>query len=190
MTQSQSLDYRIFFFPPSEIYQPLPQEDHMPFIRKADRRPSAVDRIGRENKGLLRLIHPHTEKKRVLWNPGSMEDDFDRPGSGLSLCSRSEASKQGKIEKKFKRKLKAFLRDEKKSKRIVHAEYMSSDKWRFFRKQIILDRGCMCERCGKSEHQSLMHVHHLTYARLGHELPDDVKLYCVGCHKLMHPGWE
>jgi 5-methylcytosine-specific restriction endonuclease McrA len=41
-----------------------------------------------------------------------------------------------------------------------------------------------CERCGKFKPVDL---HHLTYARLGHEEDGDLKLYCRDCHNLMHP---
>ncbi len=86
-----------------------------------------------------------------------------------------------------KSKLKKFLAEESKSLGQTYKAYLKSDKWDFFRRKIIAERGAMCERCGElSPH---LNVHHLTYVRLGNELPDDVKVYCLPCHKLMHPGW-
>ncbi len=42
----------------------------------------------------------------------------------------------------------------------------------------------MCERCGDFE---AVHIHHLTYERAGHELPEDLQHICIGCHCAAHP---
>lgn len=49
-----------------------------------------------------------------------------------------------------------------------------------------------CERCGKPTRlgNGLSHLHHLTYARKGHELLEDVQLLCLDCHGQSHPRHE
>jgi hypothetical protein len=84
--------------------------------------------------------------------------------------------------------LKRFLAAESKSLGQTYRDYLKSDKWKYFRDAIIIERGSMCERCGKSS--CYLNVHHLSYVRLGNELPEDVKVYCLPCHKAMHPGWD
>lgn len=201
MTQPQTIDYTYLILPVFGIRQCCDDNtqkdsglsDHKPFIRKADRPKTTAQLLGPENLGLLRLIHfwPATITKE--WISGCLEDEYDRPGSDIPMLSRSPAiqrqCKEEKKDKRRRRELKKFLKEEKKSRRVVYSDHMTSDKWRFFRDQVISERGGMCERCGKRGHAP-MNVHHLTYARLGQELPDDVKVYCLPCHKLMHPGWE
>jgi hypothetical protein len=65
-------------------------------------------------------------------------------------------------------------------------QYMKSDEWREFRKRIIRERGHACERCGQTRGE--MHLHHLTYVRFMRELPQDVQLVCLACHKKEHPS--
>jgi hypothetical protein len=43
-----------------------------------------------------------------------------------------------------------------------------------------------CEDCGRSERGRRFDIHHLTYERYGHELPDDVLWICRGCHDRRH----
>jgi len=42
----------------------------------------------------------------------------------------------------------------------------------------------LCERCLK---EPAVHVHHLTYKRAGHELPEDLQHICIVCHCAAHP---
>lgn len=67
---------------------------------------------------------------------------------------------------------------------LEYSQYIASDRWRKFRARVIRERGSMCERCGKV---GSVQAHHISYARLGREKPEDVKLYCKPCHDLMHP---
>jgi 5-methylcytosine-specific restriction endonuclease McrA len=41
-------------------------------------------------------------------------------------------------------------------------------------------RGPACEDCGCKSGR--LELHHLTYDRLGHEWPSDLKILCVRCH--------
>src|SRR5665213_912452 len=61
--------------------------------------------------------------------------------------------------------------------------YLESEHWRLFRLRIIAKRGARCERCGSDRQIDL---HHLTYARRGHERDEDVKILCHRCHQAVH----
>lgn len=63
--------------------------------------------------------------------------------------------------------------------------YIKSPEWFAFRAAIIEVRGEQCERCSKRT--KTLHLHHLTYVNLGHELPEDVQLICKPCHQAEHP---
>lgn len=65
-----------------------------------------------------------------------------------------------------------------------YAEYLKSEHWRVFRAGIIAERGNRCEDCGCNSRR--VQVHHLTYLRVGAELPSDVKVLCARCHRHRH----
>jgi hypothetical protein len=70
-----------------------------------------------------------------------------------------------------------------------YRRYIKSKKWREFKARIISARGRVCQECGKTTYE--MHLHHLTYIRLGNELPSDVKLLCINCHeKIEMEKWK
>lgn len=62
-------------------------------------------------------------------------------------------------------------------------EYMRSCAWRRVRKAALKRTGGKCERCDST---SRLHVHHLTYARLGGERPEDLQVLCEPCHNALH----
>jgi hypothetical protein len=41
-----------------------------------------------------------------------------------------------------------------------------------------------CERCGSPGDARSLEVHHLTYERLGRELPEDLMVVCWPCHDI------
>lgn len=64
-----------------------------------------------------------------------------------------------------------------------HREYLKTDYWLAFAKEIRTLRKYICERCGERG----WHVHHLNYDRWPfRELADDVQLLCETCHKRAH----
>ncbi len=67
-------------------------------------------------------------------------------------------------------------------KPVSYREYLKSDRWFRFRERILLKRGRKCEECGRRE---LLELHHLSYVRLGHERPADVKILCKFCHSVV-----
>lgn len=66
---------------------------------------------------------------------------------------------------------------------IQYDEYLDSTKWRTKRTHIRRRARGWCERCGW---QRRVDVHHLTYERLGQELPGDLIAVCEECHQFLH----
>jgi hypothetical protein len=68
-------------------------------------------------------------------------------------------------------------------------KYLETTHWKEFRRQAFkeqlkkLGHNC-CNRCQKSA--VTLHVHHLTYERLGKELITDVEIICGDCHEKEH----
>lgn len=63
--------------------------------------------------------------------------------------------------------------------------YLKSPFWMARKAAVIRHRGYRCERCG-AEPSTGLQLHHRTYERLGHELPEDVELLCADCHREEH----
>jgi len=63
-----------------------------------------------------------------------------------------------------------------------YQRYLASAEWAKIRIDIIHSRGGKCERCGGRGQQ----VHHLTYANLFCEEPEDLVLLCGRCHQDEH----
>lgn len=64
-----------------------------------------------------------------------------------------------------------------------YKNYLKSKIWRDFRATILNERGFNCEICKSKKN---LHIHHLTYERLGSELSSDVMVLCSVCHKKAH----
>ncbi len=77
--------------------------------------------------------------------------------------------------------------------RFEYDKYLETPHWQAFRKHALetqkqrLGRNC-CERCPEEKRQGdvELHVHHLTYERLGEELIEDVEIICRACHEKEH----
>ena len=80
---------------------------------------------------------------------------------------------------------RSFLSDEKN-----YDEFLSSLYWFIVKSHKIYLRGNRCERCGRVG--SILHVHHITYARKGYEYkhPEDLEVLCKSCHEVEHAGSE
>ena len=63
-------------------------------------------------------------------------------------------------------------------------KYLRSPEWKAKRAQVLKRADRRCEKCGNGG--VVLHVHHLTYARIGNEHLDDLKCLCVGCHRVSH----
>lgn len=66
-----------------------------------------------------------------------------------------------------------------------YREYLVSDHWFAFRDYVFSKKGYRCELCRATE---CIELHHLTYARLGHERIEDVRPLCRLHHRQQHFG--
>jgi 5-methylcytosine-specific restriction endonuclease McrA len=64
-----------------------------------------------------------------------------------------------------------------------YSQYLESDIWKR-KRQRVLERACgICESCMEEE---AVHVHHLTYDRVGREPLFDLVAVCDTCHRQIH----
>jgi 5-methylcytosine-specific restriction endonuclease McrA len=61
-----------------------------------------------------------------------------------------------------------------------YREYLKSEHWQEVRKEKLKEAGYKCQKCGAKES---LDIHHLTYARLGHERMSDLQALCRSCHR-------
>ena len=77
--------------------------------------------------------------------------------------------------------IKALRR--RRTKRDFYQTYLGSAAWKAQAKAARARAGHRCTRCKRA---GPLDVHHLTYARLGHELPEDLVAVCHACHWALH----
>ena len=70
------------------------------------------------------------------------------------------------------------------ARRDAYREYLKTASWRATRNRARRLAGWRCQRCGSG--RPPLHVHHLTYDRLGHEWDQDLEVLCAGCHQGTH----
>ncbi len=61
--------------------------------------------------------------------------------------------------------------------------YLESDRWALQRTAALARASYRCSTCGSPVD---LEVHHLTYERLGEELPQDLTVLCGKCHTRLH----
>jgi len=66
---------------------------------------------------------------------------------------------------------------------MTYREYLQSEHWQAKRTHILLTRGSRCQQCGAL---GPVHLHHVSYDRLGCERDEDILLLCTDCHRQMH----
>ena len=65
-----------------------------------------------------------------------------------------------------------------------YRSYMDSPAWQTNRARAMLQSRGLCQRC---QSRAARHIHHATYARLGHEdIGTDLVPLCYGCHQAVH----
>lgn len=69
-------------------------------------------------------------------------------------------------------------------RQLPYEEYLKSQHWQETRQRAIEAAAAVCGYCFRRNIQ--LHVHHLTYERLGEERPDDLLVLCADCHERMH----
>lgn len=65
----------------------------------------------------------------------------------------------------------------------TYTEYLQGSHWKGLRKALCLKPESHCAGCDKKHH---LQIHHVSYSRLGSELPDDLVVLCEWCHKRVH----
>lgn len=69
---------------------------------------------------------------------------------------------------------------------VNYKDYILSEQWSIIKIDLIAIRGSKCERCGCVRPANKLHIHHLTYERLGNEEPSDLEILCPLCHMHEH----
>ena len=72
-------------------------------------------------------------------------------------------------------------------KELDYEVYLRSEAWALKRREVFDLQGKTCLACGRTKD---LHVHHVTYVRLGHESLDDLRVLCHSCHDELHKGYE
>lgn len=68
-----------------------------------------------------------------------------------------------------------------------YKKYMSSSKWQQVKSERIKIDNNACAMCGYSAKPQVLMVHHMNYARLGHEdVWHDLVTLCPICHRKLH----
>lgn len=67
--------------------------------------------------------------------------------------------------------------------KIDYKNYLSSPEWKAKKLSILKRDDYKCRSCGSN---ILLHVHHITYKRIGKERLSDLVTVCANCHKELH----
>lgn len=62
-------------------------------------------------------------------------------------------------------------------------QYINSPRWRRRKVEYFARHNRLCRLCGKGKD---IHLHHLTYERMGAELDSDLMPLCQRCHDIVH----
>lgn len=68
--------------------------------------------------------------------------------------------------------------------KLFKADYLKSAKWDTLRKAILKRDSYTCQGCHSTSVS--LEVHHISYIRLGSELPSDLISVCRSCHQAIH----
>ena len=73
-------------------------------------------------------------------------------------------------------------------RRKSYTAYLKTNHWLNKRIRLIAIANKTCADCGKQyKKNQCLALHHLTYARIGNELDEDIVVICHKCHGLRHP---
>ena len=64
-----------------------------------------------------------------------------------------------------------------------YGDYLQTRHWAITKAKSISNAHYACDKCGS---QSGLHVHHVSYDRIGEEELDDLRVLCNSCHKKEH----
>lgn len=94
----------------------------------------------------------------------------------LLVLNKNLDKKIGKIHKKKPKTLHQKRQQE-------YRQYLKTPHWKETRAEALRLGHYRCYDCGSTTH---LQVHHLTYARRGHERQSDLVVLCNKCHKKRH----
>ncbi len=77
------------------------------------------------------------------------------------------------------RELRQLARDD-------YPAYLKTSHWGARRRAAVLAAQWTCQECNARGWDVELHVHHLTYDRLGREKMADLRVLCAGCHGREH----
>jgi 5-methylcytosine-specific restriction endonuclease McrA len=66
---------------------------------------------------------------------------------------------------------------------LAYSDYLRTQHWSSVRTKAVKRADHKCQQCGAKGH---LNVHHLTYAHLWFEYPDDLRVLCETCHAITH----
>ena len=66
---------------------------------------------------------------------------------------------------------------------VNYYDYLKSPQWQSVRDAALKRANYQCEKCKSAKN---LEVHHITYKRLGYELPEDLIVLCKDCHENVH----
>ena len=90
--------------------------------------------------------------------------------------------KQAKNKRKKVKKKKTYKNAFQKKKEAYY-KYLKSEQWMIIRKEMIFQRGGVCELC---QSKSELQVHHLHYKNIFNEKAEDLQVLCRECHEEVH----
>lgn len=104
--------------------------------------------------------------------------DFEQP------CPIHPMHEPRPVEGSDLERLEHVIATGKEFRRHDYHAYLRTEEWDRRRRHALLRCDKRCQGCGSST--LVLHVHHLTYERLGCELPEDLLVLCAYCHKTAH----
>jgi hypothetical protein len=72
--------------------------------------------------------------------------------------------------------------------RTKYKKYLKTDHWQQMREKVGERAGWVCEVYGCRNYGKGLNIHHLNYARVGHEKMSDLVCVCQFHHKRIHSG--
>lgn len=77
-----------------------------------------------------------------------------------------------------------------RERRVIYNEYIRSEVWRTKSYEAKRRARFRCQICNVPANVRRLETHHRTYARLGHEDPEDLFVACESCHELISENVE
>lgn len=144
------------------------------------------------------------EKKKLKASQEFFKEEVEKAAKdrfmnlSLDMFETSEAHDKALLAAMFKESINFDAEDETHVKglsailsadRVVkpntvnYYDYLKSPQWQTVRDAALKRANYQCEKCKSAKN---LQVHHITYKRLGYELPEDLIVLCKDCHENVH----